>query len=381
MVFGTRPEAIKLAPVILALKRNARLICKVCVTAQHREMLDQVLTLFGIKPDVDLGLMRPNQTLSDLTARIIGAIDEFYAKERPDLVLVQGDTTTTFCASLVAFYNKVPVGHVEAGLRTGNYSAPWPEEANRVITSRLALLHFAPTEINRQNLIKEGVPDERIYVTGNTIIDALYLLLDRAKSMRLSIPGLSQDALHNVGKHRLILITGHRRENFGLGLESVCRAIAELATRYPDCHFVYPVHLNPNVREPVDRILKPSALQNVHLVEPLRYLEFVAMMAKAFVILTDSGGIQEEATSLGKPVLVMRDTTERPEAIAAGNAKLIGSDFDRIVTETSRLLSNESAYRSMARSSDAYGDGNAAEKTVTACVNYLNEASPIRECT
>ncbi|MCJ7441773.1 MAG: UDP-N-acetylglucosamine 2-epimerase (non-hydrolyzing), partial [Thermoanaerobaculaceae bacterium] len=324
IIFGTRPEAIKLAPVILALKNDPLFSCQVCVTAQHREMLDQVLDAFGIKPDVDLDLMEPNQTLAGLTARAVEAIDRFLAKSKPDLVLIQGDTTTTFCAALVAFYHHIPVGHVEAGLRTGNLDSPWPEEANRVLATRLTTLHFAPTELNRQNLLKERVAPERVFVTGNTVIDALFLARDIIKEHPPAVPGLPE-TLAAANGPRLVLITGHRRENFGPGFEAICKAIAELARRFPETAFVYPVHLNPNVRKPVNQILRSAGTSNIHLIEPLPYLPFVAMMNRAAVILSDSGGVQEEAPSLGKPVLVMRDTTERPEAVIAGTVKLVGT--------------------------------------------------------
>jgi UDP-N-acetylglucosamine 2-epimerase (non-hydrolysing) len=411
VIFGTRPEAIKLAPVILALKREPDFECRVCVTAQHREMLDQVLEVFDIKPDADLDLMRPNQTLGQLTSRAMAAIDPYLAGEKPDLVLVQGDTTTVLCAALAAFYHHIPVGHVEAGLRTWNLDAPWPEEANRVLTSRLARLHFAPTTAARDNLLKEGVPDDRIFVTGNTVIDALFLALEKVRMNPPHIPGLPDflqpstpvlpgpevpwSVVHGPGSPpnpQLVLITGHRRENFGDGFESICEAIADLARQFPDTHFVYPVHLNPNVREPVQRILGkgpnshppavicppssalcplPSTLSagNVHLIEPLSYLPFVALMERATLILTDSGGVQEEAPSLGKPVLVMRETTERPEAVAAGTVKLVGTDKAKIVRETTELLTSASARRVMSQAMNPYGDGKAALRIVAACRN------------
>ena len=371
VIFGTRPEAIKLAPVILALKNDPRFPCQVCVTAQHREMLDQVLGVFGIKPDVDLDLMEPNQSLAGLTARVVEAVDRSLAKSKPDLVLIQGDTTTTFCAALVAFYHHIPVGHVEAGLRTGNLDSPWPEEANRVLATRLTTLHFAPTELNRQNLLKERVAPERIFVTGNTVIDALFLARDIVKEHPPAIPGLPE-ALATANSPRLVLITGHRRENFGPGFEAICKAIAELARRFPETAFVYPVHLNPNVRKPVNQILRSAGTDNVHLIEPLPYLPFVAMMNRASVILSDSGGIQEEAPSLGKPVLVMRDTTERPEAVIAGTVKLVGTDEGKIVEETSKLLTDKAVYDEMARAHNPYGDGKATGRIIAACAEFLN---------
>ncbi|HVN31944.1 MAG TPA: UDP-N-acetylglucosamine 2-epimerase (non-hydrolyzing) [Thermoanaerobaculaceae bacterium] len=369
VIFGTRPEAIKLAPVILALKSDARFACDVCVTAQHREMLDQVLEVFRTAPDTDLNLMVPDQTLAGLTARAVEAVDRYLATAKPDLVLVQGDTTTTFCAALAAFYRHIPVGHVEAGLRTGNLESPWPEEANRVLATRLTRLHFAPTETNRRNLLREGIPDERITVTGNTVIDALFLALDIVKKQPPEVPGLAKKVVN--GTNPLVLITGHRRENFGPGFESICKAIAELAGRFPDTEFVYPVHLNPNVRRPVNAILRSAGTHNIHLIEPLPYLPFVAMMSRSTVILSDSGGVQEEAPSLGKPVLVMRDTTERPEAVTAGTVKLVGTDQCTIVEETARLLSDRAAYDAMARAINPYGDGKATDRILSACAEFL----------
>lgn len=380
VIFGTRPEAIKLAPVILALQRESSIQCHVCVTGQHRYMLDQVLKVFQIKPDVDLNLMEPNQSLGGLTARTIQAVDRYLDDERPDLVLVQGDTTSVFCASLAAFYHRVPVGHVEAGLRTGNLQAPWPEEANRVLTSRLATLHFAPTEKARQNLLREGVPDSLIYVTGNTVIDALLVAIKKAQAVPPVIPGLPdflQPGSGQNGAPEMVLITGHRRENFGNGFENICQAIAALGKRFPSVHFVYPVHLNPNVREPVLRILGastqspesgPASAPNIHLIEPLAYLPFVGLMKRATLILTDSGGVQEEAPSLGKPVLVMRETTERPEAVEAGTVRLVGTDHGKIVTEVARLLTDAEAYREMSRAHNPYGDGQSSGRIVQACL-------------
>ncbi|GMV83897.1 MAG: UDP-N-acetyl glucosamine 2-epimerase [Planctomycetota bacterium] len=369
LIFGTRPEAIKMAPLALALRGDSRFDARVCVTAQHREMLDQVLDVFGIRPDADLNLMRPGQTLAGLTARALDALDAYLDAERPDLVLVQGDTTTVLSATLAAFYRRIPVGHVEAGLRTGDLQAPWPEEANRVLTSRLAELHFAPTARAKANLLREGVPEAKIFVTGNTVIDALFIARERVRRERPEIPGLPPEALE--GTAPLLLVTGHRRENFGAGFESICRALAKLATDFPHARLVYPVHLNPNVREPVQRILGNGAFPNVWLIEPLAYLPFVALMDRSTAILTDSGGVQEEAPSLGKPVLVMRDTTERPEAVEAGTVKLVGTDFDRIVAETALLLSNAPAREAMARAHNPYGDGLATGRIVEACVSFL----------
>ena len=375
VIFGTRPEAIKLAPVILALKQTEGFEPRVCVTGQHRQMLDQVLGLFEIEPDADLNLMVPNQTLAGLTARGIEAVDRYLAEDEPDLVLIQGDTTTTLCAALAAFYRRIPVGHVEAGLRTWNLQAPWPEEANRVLVTRLAALHFAPTEISRQNLLREGVGNETIVVTGNTGIDALFLALKKVHANPPAVAGLPtclQPGTGNGHTPRVVLITGHRRENFGDGFEDICRSIAELARRFPESQFVYPVHLNPNVREPVMRLLGTrdadgSTLSNVHLLEPLPYLPFVGMLERAHIILSDSGGIQEEAPSLGKPVLVMRDTTERPEGVDAGTVRLVGTDPERIIGELSRLMTDSGAYDGMTRAHNPYGDGHATERIIAAC--------------
>ncbi len=364
VIFGTRPEAIKMAPVILELKKRADVICRVCVTAQHRQMLDQVLEIFDIVPDVDLDLMRPSQSLGGLTSRAIEALDSYLAEEKPEIVLVQGDTTTVLCAALAAFYHKIPVGHVEAGLRTWNMASPWPEEANRVLTTRLAKWHFAPTEANRQNLLKEGVADCDIYVTGNTVIDALFLALEKVKEHPPGITGLPGECLDFLDDKRMVLITGHRRENFGDGFENICKAIAELARLFPLIHFVYPVHLNPNVREPVQRILKQQHASNIHLIEPQSYLPFVALMSRACLILTDSGGVQEEAPSLGKRVLVLRETTERPEALATGAVRLIGTDQKRIVAEVSFELNASKGIQSLGKPYSPYGDGLSAVRII-----------------
>jgi len=381
-IFGTRPEAIKLAPVILELKNHSNVVCRVCVTGQHREMLDQVLAVFRIVPDVDLDIMVPNQTLAKLSSRAIEAVDRYLDEDKPALVLVQGDTTTVFCATLASFYKSVPVAHIEAGLRTWNLSAPWPEEANRVLVSRLALHHFAPTDSAKDNLLVEGIPAKAITVTGNTVIDALFLTLEKIKGKPPRIKGLP-DFLQpstNVqnGVPRVVLITGHRRENFGEGFEEICIAIEKLARGFPDVHFVYPVHLNPNVREPVMRILQNPNINrrsNIHLIEPLAYLPFIAMMCRSKLILTDSGGVQEEAPSLGKPVLVMRENTERPEAVRAGTARLVGTKRDGIFNEVSRLLTDETAYNEMARAHNPYGDGNAGEKIVERVRRFLMAGS------
>lgn len=372
IIFGTRPEAIKLSPVILALRRRPEILCHICVTAQHRNMLDQVLEVFGIVPDRDLNIMKPGQTLGEITSRATEALDSYLAKERPDLVLIQGDTTTTFVSALVSFYHQIPVGHVEAGLRTGNMGAPWPEEVNRVLTSRLATLHFAPTELNRQNLVAEGVLKDRIFVTGNTVIDALLLAVEKVRKHLPEIPGIDQEKIEEWDHSSVVLITGHRRESFGQGFQSICRAIAELAKLFPKIQFIYPMHLNPAVREPVLRILgQDKGLKNVYLIDPLPYLPFVALMERATLILTDSGGVQEEAPSLGKPVLVMRGTTERSEAVAAGTARLVGTSFERIVGETKRLLTDPVEYRKMAQAHNPYGDGKASERIIKIVASYL----------
>lgn len=380
-ILGTRPEAIKMAPVVLALQRSLNLIPEVCVTAQHRSMLDQVLELFDIQPDHDLNLMLPGQSLAGLTSRALTALDEYLDHSKPDLVLVQGDTTTAFCGALAALYQRIPVGHVEAGLRTGNIYAPWPEEANRKIVSAIATLHFAPTQHAQANLINEGIPPERIFVTGNTVIDALLLVREQASSAPPLIPGLPEHLQpgQSKGPRPMILITGHRRENFGDGFESICRAIAELAVLRPEVDFVYPVHLNPHVQEPVSRILGPlgkngigqGANRNIYLIDPLSYLPFVAMMDRSTLILTDSGGVQEEAPSLGVPVLVMRDTTERPEAIEGGTARLVGTDQAKIVHSVVEILDDPEIRRSMAEARNPYGDGDAATRIVEESINFL----------
>ena len=361
-IFGTRPEAIKLCPLILAMRKCPYLQPHICVTGQHRQMLDQVLEVFGVVPDVDLSLMRANQMLATLTSRAIRAIDSYIAEYQPDLVLVQGDNTSLFCAALAAFYHRIPVGHVEAGLRTGNKFFPYPEEINRVLATHLADYHFTPTVKSKENLLKEGIDEERIFVTGNTVIDALYIALAKLEEQSPEIPGLPEQVTCDGSGQPIVLITGHRRESFGQGFENICMAIAKLAERFKDTAFVYPVHLNPNVREPVFRFL--SELDNVHLIEPLSYLPFVFLMEKSTVILTDSGGVQEEAPSLGKPVLVMRNTTERPEAVEAGTAKLVGTKADRIVEAVSTLLTDVDAYAGMAKVSNPYGDGKASGRIV-----------------
>jgi len=361
-VFGTRPEAIKMAPLVKCLEHAEGIQARVCVTAQHRQMLDQVLDLFEIRPDHDLDVMRPGQDLFTITAEILQAIRGVYEAERPDIVLVHGDTTTTFAATLSAFYLRIPVGHVEAGLRTGNLYSPWPEEANRRLTSALAAMHFAPTPTSRDNLLRENVPGESILVTGNTVIDALLAVRDKLAASPELRAQMEAGAAFLRPDSRMLLITGHRRENFGGGFERICDAIAALAARYPDLDLVYPVHLNPNVQEPVRRLL--SGVSNVHLIEPLDYLPFVHLMTRATLILTDSGGIQEEAPSLGKPVLVMRDTTERPEAVEAGTVRLVGTDARTIVDGVSRLLDDAGEYERMSVAHNPYGDGRACGRIV-----------------
>lgn len=358
VVFGTRPEAIKMAPLVDALQRSQEHFeTRVCVTGQHREMLDGVLSLFGIRPDYDLNLMRPGQDLFDLTSGVLLGMKAVLEQERPDLVLVHGDTTTTMAVSLAAFYCRIRTGHVEAGLRTGDKYAPYPEEVNRRVTGVVADLHFAPTEIARQNLLREGVPNTQVHVTGNTVIDALLAVVGRIRNEPELARQLASGLPMLDPQRRLILVTGHRRENFGVGFEGICQALATLAERQ-DVQIVYPVHLNPHVREPVERLL--GTVDRVHLIPPQEYLPFVFLMEQAHLVLTDSGGIQEEAPSLGKPVLVMRETTERPEAVAAGTVRLVGTDPARIVAEASRLLDDPAAYRQMSQAHNPYGDGQSA---------------------
>ena len=363
-IFGTRPEAIKLAPVIKELeRRNDVFVSKVCVTAQHREMLDPFLQLFGINPDWDLNIMQPNQSLFDVTAKALVKLKEVLEKENPDLVLVQGDTTTTFTAALAAYYLKIKVGHVEAGLRTLDKYNPFPEELNRRLVGHIADLHFAPTKRAKENLLSEGIPESSIFVTGNTVVDALFMILARTKSEDYLPKALSQP------DRKLILVTAHRRESFGEGIANICLALKEIVKRVPDVEIVYPVHLNPNVREPVYRML--SGMERVHLIEPLDYISFVHLMKASYLILTDSGGIQEEAPSLGKPVLVLRNTTERPEAVEAGAAKLVGTDPQRIVAETLRLLQDPSEYSKMANAPNPFGDGKASLRIVDILERHL----------
>lgn len=374
MIFGTRPEAIKLAPVIKLMQSHPRLKPIVCVSAQHRQMLDQVLEVFSIIPDVDLDLMQPGQTLATLTSRSISAIDRFLQQTNPDLVMIQGDTTTVLSAALSAFYLHIPVAHVEAGLRTGNMAAPWPEEANRVLTSRLADLHFAPTAESRMNLIREGIPTDRIWVTGNTVIDSLHWAVRRLGSGPLKLDQWIPELAAIPIESDVVLVTGHRRENFGDGLRGICTAMRDLAALYPSTHFVYPMHFNPQVRAAIHEVFLGRQMQaggNVHLIEPVSYLPFVALMLRSTIILTDSGGVQEEAPGLGKPVLVTRDTTERPEAVLAGTVRLVGSDAARIVAEARRLLDDGGAYREMSQAHNPYGDGHASSRILDVCSTFL----------
>ncbi|WP_462146591.1 non-hydrolyzing UDP-N-acetylglucosamine 2-epimerase [Pseudoalteromonas gelatinilytica] len=360
-VFGTRPEAIKMAPLVLALENDARIEAKVCVTAQHREMLDQVLDLFQITPDYDLNIMKAGQDLYDITSKILLGLRDVLDDFKPDWVLVHGDTTTTFAASMAAFYKQIKVGHVEAGLRTGNLYSPWPEEANRTLTGVLTAKHFAPTQASADNLLREHVSKDTIFVTGNTVIDALLQVKNNVLP-KADVQQQLTEKFADILDKPYVLITGHRRESFGGGFERICQSISSLASKYPDFNFVYPVHLNPNVQEPVKRLLADKS--NVKLIDPQDYLPFVFLMNQAYLILTDSGGVQEEAPSLGKPVLVMRDTTERPEAVAAGTVKLVGTDSDKIITAVSELIDNKETYKQMSFAHNPYGDGKACERII-----------------
>ena len=374
LVFGTRPEAIKMAPLVKEFQKYPDdFETIVCVTGQHREMLDQVLHIFDIKPDYDLNIMKQGQDLYDVTARVLLGMRDVLKEAQPDVVLVHGDTTTSTAAALAAFYQQLPVGHVEAGLRTHNIYSPWPEEMNRQITGRIATYDFAPTPLSRENLLKENVSEDKITVTGNTVIDALYWVVDKIKSDKIldsELEGILKSAGYDVnrlaGGKKLVLITGHRRENFGDGFINMCTAIKDLTKKYPDVDFVYPMHLNPNVRKPIHEVFGEnlSDLGNMFFIEPLEYLSFVYLMEKSTIVLTDSGGIQEEAPGLGKPVLVMRDTTERPEALDAGTVKLVGTDYDKIVNEVSILLDDASAYEHMSKAVNPYGDGKACKRIV-----------------
>ncbi|HDY7913204.1 non-hydrolyzing UDP-N-acetylglucosamine 2-epimerase [Vibrio vulnificus] len=359
-VFGTRPEAIKMAPLVHALAADERFEAKCCVTAQHREMLDQVLELFEITPDYDLNLMKAGQTLNEVTARILLELKPVLQEFKPDVVLVHGDTATTFAASLAAYYEQIAVGHVEAGLRTGNIYSPWPEEANRKLTGALTKYHFAPTETSQQNLLQENYSEENIFVTGNTVIDALLMVKEKIEQDADLKATLAAQFPYLDENKKLILVTGHRRESFGGGFERICEALAQTAKQHPEVQILYPMHLNPNVREPVNRIL--GSVENVLLIEPQQYLPFIYLMDRAHIILTDSGGIQEEAPSLGKPVLVMRDTTERPEAVEAGTVKLVGTDVEKIVSNLNTLLTDSEAYQAMSFAHNPYGDGKACQR-------------------
>lgn len=370
VVFGTRPEAIKMAPLVKGLQaRSDALETVVCVTAQHREMLDQVLKLFEIVPEHDLNIMKPGQDLFDITGNILNGLKPVLQQEKPGLVLVHGDTTTTLAASLAAYYARVPVGHVEAGLRTGNKLAPYPEEMNRRLTGAIADLHYAPTGVAQANLLREGVAPASIHVTGNTVIDALLAVVHKLRNDGQAQQMLRERFAFLDPARRLILVTGHRRENFGEGFQNICHALADIAARHDNVEILYPVHLNPNVRQPVAEILAARRLDNVHLVEPVDYLPFVHLMDRAHLIITDSGGVQEEAPSLGKPVLVMRDTTERPEAVEAGTVRLVGTSREKIVGETHRLLTDESEYARMSKAHNPYGDGKAVQRIVESILN------------
>lgn len=372
LVFGTRPEAIKMAPLVKAFEKHPQdFNTLVCVTGQHREMLDQVLHLFDIVPDYDLNIMKQGQDLYDVTARVLVGMRDVLKEAKPDVVLVHGDTTTSTAAALAAFYQQIPVGHIEAGLRTHDIYSPWPEEMNRQITGRIATYHFAPTPLAKENLLKENIPPQHITVTGNTVIDALYAVVEKIQqdqslsgelTERLQAAGY--DPLRTGQGRRIVLITGHRRENFGEGFRNICRAIKTLSEKYPEVDFVYPMHLNPNVRRPIAEVFGQQHGANLFFIEPLEYLEFVFLMEKSTLVLTDSGGIQEEAPGLGKPVLVMRDTTERPEALTAGTVRLVGTDYDRITGEVSRLLDDKAYYESMSRAVNPYGDGLACGRIV-----------------
>lgn len=374
LVFGTRPEAIKMCPLVKEFQKHTEEFNTiVCVTGQHREMLDQVLTIFDVKPKYDLNIMKPGQDLYDVTSRVLLGMRDVLKQVQPDVVLVHGDTTTSTASALAAFYQQIPVGHVEAGLRTGNIYSPWPEEMNRLITGRIATYDFSPTPLSRENLLKESVSEEKITVTGNTVIDALHIVVDKIKSdkgLDVSLEKKLQNFGYDVNRlkegKRLVLITGHRRENFGDGFTNMCTAIKDLTKKYPDVDFVYPMHLNPNVRKPIHEVFGDdlSNLGNMFFIEPLDYLDFVYLMEKSFFVLTDSGGIQEEAPGLGKPVLVMRDTTERPEAVTAGTVKLVGMDYGKIINETSHLLDSKVYYEEMSHAVNPYGDGKACLRIV-----------------
>ena len=372
LVFGTRPEAIKMAPLVKEFQKYPlEFKTIVCVTGQHREMLDQVLQIFDIHPDYDLNIMKQGQDLYDVTARVLTGMRDVLKESQPEIVLVHGDTTTSMAAALAAFYQQIPVGHVEAGLRTHNIYSPWPEEINRQITGRIATYHFSPTSLSKQNLLNEGIKSDGVIVTGNSVIDALYMVVDRIKKdqkLNSQLEDILNDAGYSInrlsGKRKLVLITGHRRENFGDGFISICKAIKALAEKYPDVDFVYPMHLNPNVRKPIYEVFGDGQFSNMFFIEPLEYLSFVYLMEKSTIVLTDSGGIQEEAPGLGKPVLVMRNTTERPEALDAGTVKLVGTNYNAIVNEVSLLLEDSVYYEKMSKAVNPYGDGKACNRIV-----------------
>ncbi|PKV50979.1 UDP-N-acetylglucosamine 2-epimerase (non-hydrolysing) [Aquimarina sp. MAR_2010_214] len=383
LIFGTRPEAIKMAPLVKEFKKYPKKFeTKICVTAQHREMLDQVLSLFDIKPDFDLDLMKKGQDLYDITSRVLLGLRGVLEAENPDVILVHGDTTTSTAASMAAFYQKIKVGHIEAGLRTRNIYSPWPEEMNRQITGRIATYHFSPTKLSKKNLLDESINEDQIIVTGNTVIDALHLVLDQIRKntniqndvfSSLVNVGISESKLESwiSSERKLVLITGHRRENFGQGFENICLGIKKLAEKYPEVDFLYPMHLNPNVRKPISEVFLENELNNVVFVEPLEYLPFVYLMSKSYLVLTDSGGIQEEAPGIGKPVLVMRNTTERPEGLEAGTVKLVGTDKDLIINEVSSLIDSKELYLKMSEASNPYGDGFASKRIVEYFMNTL----------
>lgn len=374
LVFGTRPEAIKMAPLVKEFQKYPeKFKTIVCVTGQHREMLDQVLRIFDIQPDYDLNIMKQGQDLYDVTAKVLIGMRDVLKETRPDIVLVHGDTTTSTAAALAAFYQQIPVGHIEAGLRTHNIYSPWPEEVNRQITGRIATYHFAPTSLSKDNLLQEGISGEQIIVTGNTVIDALYMVVEKIKNdgiLSCELEKVLKASGYDISRlsdgRKLVLITGHRRENFGDGFISMCKAIKSLSEKYPEVDFVYPMHLNPNVRKPIHEVFGESQRANLFFIEPLEYLSFVYLMEKSAIVLTDSGGIQEEAPGLGKPVLVMRDTTERPEALEAGTVKLVGTDYDKIVNEVSGLLDSQEYYEKMSKAINPYGDGKACSRIVKA---------------
>ena len=374
LVFGTRPEAIKMSPLVKEFQKYPeKFETIVCVTGQHREMLDQVLRIFDIQPDYDLNIMKQGQDLYDVTARVLTGMRDVLKETRPDIVLVHGDTTTSTAAALAAFYQQIPVGHIEAGLRTHNIYSPWPEEVNRQITGRIATYHFAPTSLSKDNLLQEGISGEQIIVTGNTVIDALYMVVEKIKNdgiLSCELEKVLKASGYDISRlsdgRKLVLITGHRREHFGDGFISMCKAIKSLSEKYPEVDFVYPMHLNPNVRKPIHEVFGESQRANLFFIEPLEYLSFVYLMEKSAIVLTDSGGIQEEAPGLGKPVLVMRDTTERPEALEAGTVKLVGTDYDKIVNEVSGLLDSQEYYEKMSKAINPYGDGKACSRIVKA---------------